>query len=119
MGRFAHEGAWPGPVVAGRPLVWYSGDDSRNEYVYKYVSSANWDPADATRGLAAGDKSLADGKLDVARVNADGRGSWIELRVGVNALTAANAAYAFANQADVALNTRLAADAVACDAATL
>ena len=23
------------------------GDDSRNEYIYKYVSNANWDPADA------------------------------------------------------------------------
>ena len=47
LGRFAHEGAWPGPVVAGKPLVWYMGDDSRNEYIYKFVSTANWDPADA------------------------------------------------------------------------
>ena len=112
MGRFAHEGAWPGPVVPGRPLVWYSGDDSRNEYIYKYVSAANWDAADATRGLAAGDKYLDDGKLYVAKFNADGTGTWIELRFGVSGLTAANAAYPFADQADVALNTRLAADAV-------
>jgi secreted PhoX family phosphatase len=110
-GRFAHEGAWPGPVIAGRPLVWYSGDDSRNEYIYKYVSNANWDPTDANKGLAAGDKYLDDGKLYVAKFNADGTGVWLELRLGVNGITAANPAYAFADQADVLINTRLAADA--------
>ena len=81
LGRFAHEGAWLGPVVAGRPLVFYSGDDSRNEYIYKYVSNANWDPADANAGLAAGDKYLDDGKLYVAKFNGDGTGAWLELRV--------------------------------------
>ncbi len=111
MGRFGHEGAWPAPVVAGRPVVYYMGDDARNEYIYKYVSTAAWDPADATRGLAAGDKYLDDGKLYVAKFNADGTGTWTELRFGINNITAANAAYAFADQADVALNTRLAADA--------
>jgi uncharacterized protein len=112
MGRFAHEGAWPGPVVAGRPVVFYSGDDSRGEYIYKYVSDANWDPADATRGLAAGDKYLDAGKLYVARFNADGTGEWLELRFGAGAITAANTTYSFANQADVLINSRLAADAL-------
>jgi uncharacterized protein len=111
MGRFAHEGAWLGPVVAGKPLVWYQGDDSRNEYIYKYVSNANWDPADATRGLAAGDKYLDDGKLYVARFAADGTGTWLLLAFGVNGITAGNSAYAFADQVDVTLNSRLAADA--------
>ena len=32
-------------VQRGKPLVWYSGDDSRNEYIYKYVSKANWESA--------------------------------------------------------------------------
>jgi secreted PhoX family phosphatase len=112
MGRFAHEGAWPGPVVAGKPLVWYMGCDSRNEYVYKYVSNAAWDPADATRGLAAGDKYLDEGRMYAAKFNADGTGAWIELRFGLNGVDAANAAYAFSDQADVLVNTRLAADAV-------
>jgi secreted PhoX family phosphatase len=67
------------------------GDDSRNEYIYKYVSTVAWDPADATRGAAAGDKYLDDGKLYVARFNADGSGTWLELRVGVNNITSANA----------------------------
>lgn len=111
MGRFAHEGAWVGPVVSGRPLVFYQGDDSRGEYVYKFVSAANWDPADATRGLAAGDKYLDNGKLYAARFNADGSGTWLELAFGVNGITAAYAPYAFASQADVALNSRFAADA--------
>ncbi len=111
MGRFAHEGAWPGPVVPGKPLVWYMGCDSRNEYIYKYVSNAVWDPADADRGLAAGDKYLDDGRLYVARFHADGSGSWIELKFGSNNITPANAAYPFIDQADVLINTRLAADA--------
>ena len=112
MGRFAHEGAWPAKVETGKPLVWYMGDDSRGEYIFKYVSDANWDPADATRGLAAGDKYLDAGKLYVARFNTDGTGDWLEIRFGVGAVTSANTTYAFANQADVALNSRLAADAM-------
>ena len=111
LGRFSHEGAWLGPVVPGKPLVWYMGCDSRGEYVYKYVSTANWDTADVNRGLAAGDKYLNDGRLYVAKFNADGNGQWIELRFGLNGITAANATYAFADQADVLINTRLAGDA--------
>ena len=111
MGRFAHEGAWLGPINAGKPLVWYMGCDSRGEYIYKYVSTANWDPADASRGLAAGDKYLNDGRLYVAKFNGDGNGQWVEIRFGVNGITASSAAYAFTDQADVLINTRLAADA--------
>lgn len=112
MGRFAHEGAWVGPVVSGRPLVFYMGDDSRGEYIYKYVSDANWDPADATRGLAAGDKYLDAGKLYAARFNADGTGDWLELRFGNGAVVSTYAPYAFSNQADVSINSRHAADAM-------
>lgn len=111
MGRFAHEGAWVGKVTAGQPLVWYMGCDSRGEYIYKYVSSANWDPADATGGLAAGDKYLDNGKLYVARFNADGTGAWLELTFGVGNIVSTNTTYPFANQADVLINARLAADA--------
>ena len=56
LGRFGHEGACLGPVTVGKPLVWYMGDDSQNEYLYKFVSTKMWDAADATGGLAAGDK---------------------------------------------------------------
>jgi len=113
MGRFAHEGAWPAKPVAGKPLVYYSGDDSRSEYIYKYVSNATWDPADANRTdrLAVGDKYLDNGKLYAAKFNADGTGTWLELTFGQNNITATNPAYPFADQADAILNTRLAADA--------
>ncbi|MEC4720640.1 PhoX family phosphatase [Noviherbaspirillum sp. CPCC 100848] len=112
MGRFGHENAAFLPVVAGQPLIYYMGDDSRGEYLYKYVSNALWDPADATRGMTAGDKYLDDGKLYVAKFNADGSGSWVELKFGSNGLTSSNTTYAFADQADVLINARLAADVV-------
>ena len=112
LGRFAHEGAWPGPVIAGQPLVWYMGCDSRHEYIYKYVSNAKWDPRDATRGSAAGDKYLNDGKLYVARFNEDGSGDWLLLEFGNNGVDANAAPYAFKDQADVLIHARLAADAV-------
>ena len=111
LGRFAHEGAWLGPVVPGKPLVWYMGDDTRGDYIYKYVSTASWDPADANGGLAAGDKYLDHGKLYVAKFHADGTGTWLELRLGANGINAQNPAYAFADQADVLIQARLAADA--------
>ncbi len=111
MGRFAHEGAWPAQAITGKPVVFYMGCDARNEYVYKYVSTAAWDPADATRGMTAGDKYLDQGKLYAAKFNADGTGQWVELTFGIGNVTAENAAYAFADQADVVINARLAADA--------
>lgn len=112
LGRMGHEGAALGPVVAGKPLVWYMGDDARNDYFYKFVSAKNWDSADATGGLAAGDKYMDDGKLYVAKFKDDGTGEWVELAFGKNGITAAYAKYAFADQADVLINARLAADAV-------
>ena len=111
LGRFAHEGAWPGPVVAGQPLVWYMGCDSRHEYIYKYVSDAVWDPADASRGKVAGDKYLNDGTLYAARFNADGSGDWLKLQFGENGITSDNKAFAFIDQSDVLIHARLAADA--------
>jgi secreted PhoX family phosphatase len=111
LGRFAHEGAWPGPVVPGQPLVWYMGCDSRHEYIYKYVSKAAWDPADATRGASAGDKYLDEGSLYVARFNADGSGDWLKLQFGEQGITPDNPAFAFTDQADVLIHARLAADA--------
>ncbi len=111
MGRFGHEGAMPGKVVAGKPIVYYMGDDSKGEYIYKYVSTNNWDAADATGGLTAGNKYLDDGKLYVATCAADGSGTWTELNIA-NPLISGYAGYTFADQADVLINCRLAADAV-------
>ena len=112
LGRFAHEGAWPCNPVAGKPLVFYMGDDSQNEYIYKFVSAANWDAADIGKGLTAGAKYMDAGTLYVAKFNTNGSGTWVELTFGKNGLTAANAIYPFANQADVLTHARLAADSV-------
>ena len=82
-GPLRARGAWVARPAAGKPIVFYMGCDSRNEYIYKYVSTALWDPADATLGLAAGDKYLDAGKLYAAKFNADGTGQWLELTFGV------------------------------------
>jgi uncharacterized protein len=113
LGRFAHESAVFGKTTVGKPLAVYMGDDSRNEYIYKFVSTQNWVAADATAAnrLATSDKYLDDGKLYVAKFNADGTGQWIELSMS-NPTVAAYTTYAFADNADVAVNSRLAADAV-------
>ncbi|MFK4704152.1 secreted PhoX family phosphatase [Roseateles asaccharophilus] len=110
LGRFNHEGAWPAPAVAGKPIVMYQGDDARNEYIYKFVSKANWDAADVGKGLTAGAKYLDEGTLYVAKFNPDGSGEWLELTYGKNGLDATNTAYPFADQGDVVTHARLAAD---------
>lgn len=114
LGRLGHEGCWPGAFVAGRKPAWYMGDDSRREYLYKFVSATAWVAADATatNRLATGDKYLDTGTLYVAKFNADGTGSWLPLVFGQNGITASAAAYPFADQADVLVNARLAADVV-------
>ncbi len=113
LGRFAHESAAFGLPVAGQPLAVYMGDDARGEYIYKWVSTANWDAADATAAdrIATGDKYLDAGRLYVAIFAADGTGQWVELSITTPAI-AGYATYAFADQGDVVVNARLAADAV-------
>jgi secreted PhoX family phosphatase len=111
MGRFAHEAAVCGLPKEGAPLAFYMGCDSRNEYIYKFVTTALWDAKDVGGGMAAGDKYLTEGKLYVARFNADGSGHWQELTLS-DPRIAKNSAYPFTNQADVLVNARHAADAV-------
>ena len=113
LGRFAHEAAAFSRLVAGKPIAIYQGDDARNEYIYKWVSTATWSAADANASdrLAVGNKYLDDGKLYVAKFNSDGSGQWIELSI-TNPTIAAYAGYAFADQADVCVHSRIAGDAV-------
>jgi secreted PhoX family phosphatase len=110
LGRFAHEGCWGAKPVAGQPLVFYMGDDARNEYTYKFVSAKTWDPQDATGGIAAGDKYLDEGTLYAAKFNDDGSGEWLPLTLD-NPAIAKYADYTFADLADVVINARIAADA--------
>jgi hypothetical protein len=111
MGRFAHEAAVYGKLTAGQPVVFYMGCDSRNEYIYKWVSAQPWDPKDFGGGLAAGDKYLNEGKLYVAKFNSDGTGQWIELSIS-NPAISGYSNFTFANQAEVYVFARIAADAV-------
>ena len=101
LGRFAHEGVIFAPVEAGKPVVCYSGDDARFEYIYKFVSHDVYVPGQT-------DGSILDhGTLYAARFNADGTGEWLALAPGHNGLTSANG---FADLADILVNTRAAAD---------
>ena len=113
LGRFAHESAAFGKPVVGQPLAVYMGDDSRGEYIYKFVSTKTWGAADANPAdrITTGDTYLDAGKLYVAKFNSDGTGDWVELAT-TNAAIAGFATYDFADQADVLVNARLAADAV-------
>lgn len=112
MGRLAHENGAFGLPQAGKPLAVYMGCDSQNEYVYKWVSTATWNPADANASdrMAIGDKYLDAGKLYVAKFNDNGSGEWIELTITNPAIAAA--AFGFSSQAEMYIHTRIAADAV-------
>ncbi|WP_111413617.1 PhoX family protein [Billgrantia lactosivorans] len=103
LGRFAHEGVVFAPAAEGQPVVCYSGDDARFEYIYKFVSARPYRAADADGSL------LDEGTLYVARFNDDGSGEWLALAPGENGLTPENG---FADLADILVNTRSAADHV-------
>lgn len=81
LGRFRHEGVAYGALKEGQPISFYTGHDARFEYLYKFVSEALWDPADAnsTDRLATGAKYMDKGTLYVARFDEGGVGEWLPL----------------------------------------
>ncbi|MBW2273027.1 MAG: PhoX family phosphatase [Deltaproteobacteria bacterium] len=109
LGRFKHETATTRVARDGRVAV-YSGDDSRFEYVYKFVSRGRFDP----RRRSANRDLLDEGTLHVARFDPGlgfdpdmGSGEWLPLvwKEG-GALHRAG----YRDQQEVLLDTRGAAD---------
>jgi uncharacterized protein len=102
LGRAAHEGAWIAVTKDNRAVV-YSGEDARNEYIYKFVSRDT-----IAQGGAKANRQLLDfGTLYVAKFLSDGTGQWLPLVFAQGPLTVANG---FADQGEVVIKARQAAD---------
>ena len=109
MGRFRHENCVH--MIGAKQkdntqkIAFYSGDDSRFEYIYKFVPDGNYYPEQQYKNH----KLLENGTLYVAKFNEDGTGEWLALQYGKHGLTANNG---FADQAEILVKTRLAGDQV-------
>jgi uncharacterized protein len=101
LGRFRHEGCTFAVAPNGQ-VVGYMGDDERFEFVYKFVSKNRINPFDRAANMSL----LDEGTLYVAQFSDDGTGRWLPLIAGEGPLTNVSG---FTTQADVCVNTRLAA----------
>lgn len=111
LGRFKHEAAEFVLAPSNKAVV-YMGDDEKNEYVYKFVSDGTYSAANPASGRDLLDSgTLYVARFDAGTVTADGQGTgvWLPLIHNQNGLTAANG---FANQAEVLIKCRQAADRV-------
>jgi secreted PhoX family phosphatase len=104
LGRFKHESVIAS-VGTDNTVAFYSGDDERNDYMYKFVCAKKLN----VKNRAANRDMLDSGTLYVAKFNADGTGQWLPLVHGQNGLTPENG---FANQAEVVIKARQAGDRV-------
>ena len=115
LGRIKHESV-QFVVDDQRQVGFYTGDDERNDYIYKFVCAGRFDP----RNNAANRQLLDSGVLYVARFDADGTGQWLPLTpesIGVDGVALRdNPNFAGTDDADVQakilIKTRMAADAL-------
>lgn len=101
MGNFKHEAIAIRETRNGK-LHCYMGDDQRFDYSYKFVTKRPW-----RKSIRQGINPLSEGTLYVARFNDDGTGDWLELSIDNPLL-----ANVFESQAELLVNTRIAADLV-------
>jgi secreted PhoX family phosphatase len=103
LGRFQHEGA---NTVVGKTghVAAYMGDDEKFEYIYKFVTRDRFD----AKNPSANRDLLDHGTLYCARFDADGTGEWLPLIHDENGPL--NSRAGFANQGDVVIKVRAAAD---------
>jgi secreted PhoX family phosphatase len=114
LGRMKHEGATCSISRQGHAVV-YMGDDERGDYVYKFVSRDKFRPGRSKAARRHNLRLLEAGTLYVARFTGDGledeeydgRGEWVPLASERRSYVPGFSV------ADVLLDTRLAADAVA------
>ncbi len=99
LGNFKHEAIAIQEAMNGK-VVCYMGDDQAGDYCYKFISKLPWRQA-----IAQGVNPLAEGRLYVARFDADNNGEWLKLSIN-NPLLSAH----FASDAEILVNTRLASD---------
>ncbi|NYI01599.1 PhoX family protein [Cupriavidus plantarum] len=117
MGRFDHENT-AFMTDASNRVAFYMGDDGTPGCIYKFIPSVAFDATNRLNNASL----LDNGKLYVARFNADGSGDWIELTQGINGLVAGATdpgnttqgpqtpvSIDFNTQADVLINTKAAA----------
>jgi uncharacterized protein len=103
LGRFQHEGA---NTIVGKTghVAAYMGDDEKFEYIYKFVTRDLFD----AKNPAANRDILDHGTLYCARFDADGKGEWLPLVHDENGPL--NSRAGFANQGDIVIKVRAAAD---------
>ena len=115
LGRMNHEGAWPGKFVDGRKPALYMGDDARERISLQVRLEHRLGRRGRECRQPPGDRRQVSRRRHALRRQVQRRRhrQWMPLVFRHRAADGSNAAYAFADQVDILVNARLAADASA------